>query len=98
MYVCAFVHELRCIRFDATICYSDDTEEILLLSNENNHDAGSGGAGGGGGGEWERWTLLPIIDDVSHLKYIGPSFSCVLCVRSNTVAFGVFLVTKLHKF
>jgi len=57
-----------------------------------------GARGGRAGGEWESWTLLPIIDDVSHLKYIGPSFSCVLCVRNNTVAFGVFLVTNLHKF
>lgn len=60
----------------------------------NSHDVGSCGVGG-----WEIWTLLPIIDDVSHLKYIGPSFSCVLCVRSSTVAFGVFLVvTNVHKF
>ena len=85
---------MHCIQFDATISYSN-TAEILLSSNENSHDVGSGGVVGG----WESWTLLPFIDDISHLKYIGPSFSCVLCVRSSTVAFGVFLVvSNIYKF
>jgi hypothetical protein len=48
MYVSALVHGLHCIRFDATICYSDSAE-ILLSSNGNSHDADSGGAEGGGG-------------------------------------------------